>query len=452
MLTLRPYQTDILRDLHDTLKRGAKRPIVVAPCGAGKTVLLAWLAEQTQKKGNTVWFLVHRRELLDQTLDTFERFDIALDRIHVGMVGQVSRNLEKFPKPDMIVFDEAQHSVSATWTRIIDRYPDAWIIGLTATPSRLDGKPLGAIYDTLVLGPTTSELIDDGWLAPYRVVAVDTADLQGLGRRGQDYDMADAAIRLMERAVYGPVVDTFREYVGSSQAIYFCTTIEHSERTAAEFRAVGIRAVHFDGTTPKKQRKQIIEQFRAGEIQVLTNCELIGEGFDMPDCDAVGMLRPTASLGLYIQQTGRALRPKEGKVATIVDHVGNVQRHGFPSEDRAWSLDQTVQTGRRLNKDGSFAVRRCAECYAVYPSTSDACPVCGELYESTREEIRSIEKVKMRVLEMEHAKRERNWALSDEAVMEARSYSALCTIARHRGYKTGWAYRIAKARGLWVPY
>ena len=111
-----------------------------------------------------------------------------------------------------------------------------------------------------------------------------------------------------------------------------------------------------------------------------------------------------------------------------------------------------MQTGRRLNKDGSFAVRRCAECYAVYPSTSDACPVCGELYESTREEIQSIEEVKMRVLEMEHAKRERNWALSDEAVMEARSYSALCTIARHRGYKKGWAYRIAKARGLWVPF
>lgn len=452
MIQLRPYQEQIISELYQSMADGFRRPLVVAPCGAGKTVLFAWLAERTQAKGNTVWFLVHRRELLRQTEDTFERFQIPCDTIHIGMVGQVARNAEKFPEPDLIVFDEAHHAAAATWRKITDRYPDTWVTGLTATPSRLDGKPLGAIFDRLILGPTTQELIDDGWLAPYRMVAVDTGDLAGLKRRGADFDMAEASQRLMERAVYGPVLDTFREYVGQSQAIYFCTTIEHSERTANEFRLAGIRAEHFDGTTPAKERERIVERFRAGDTQVLVNCELIGEGFDMPDCDAIGMLRPTASLTIYIQQTGRALRPRAGKVATIVDHVGNIQRHGAPSENRDWSLTETVRTGRRVKEDGTFAVRRCTECFAVFPAPRPTCPVCGAEYVPTREEIRSIENVKMHLIEMEELEREKRWALSPEALKEARTYSALCVIARHRGYKVGWAYKQAVARGLWVPY
>lgn len=449
MLTLRPYQTEIVRLVHESWRTGHKRPLVCLPTGGGKTALAADMCRRIAEAGTTAWFLVHRRELMKQTLETFDLFQIPLDRIHVGMVWTALR--QEWPEPDLIIYDECHHATSLTWQRITDAHPDAFMTGLTATPARLDGKALGDVFDKLVLGPTTQDLINQGYLSPYRMIVADVADLTNLRTRGADYDRTDAESRLMERAVYGDVVKAYQDY-GQTQAIYFCTTIKHSEATAEAFREAGIRAEHFDGNTPSKRRDELIEQFRAGDIQILCNCELIGEGFDMPACDVVGMLRPTQSLTVYLQQVGRALRPRDGKVATLIDHVGNIQRHGAPSEDRDWSLTETVRTGRRVKEDGTFAVRRCTECFAVFPAPRPTCPVCGAEYVPTREEIRSIENVKMRLIEMEELEREKRWALSPEALKEARTYSALCVIARHRGYKVGWAYKQAVARGLWVPY
>lgn len=350
-----------------------------------------------------------------------------------------------------ILVHNCHHATSLTWQRITDAHPDAFMTGLTATPARLDGKALGDVFDKLVLGPTTQDLINQGYLSPYRMIVADVADLTGLKTRGADYAPESAAERLMDRAVYGDVVKAYQQY-GNAQAIYFCTTIKHSEATAEAFRAAGIRAEHFDGNTPAKDRDELIEQFRAGDIQILCNCELIGEGFDMPACDVVGMLRPTQSLTIYLQQAGRALRPRDGKQATLIDHVGNISRHGSPSEPRAWSLEGRIKTGRAVTEEGEFAIRYCQECYAAYEVTKPRCPVCGAEYVSTMEEIKQIRDVRMKVLEETQLAREKAWALSEEAEREAESYSELCTIAKHRGYKTGWAYHRAKARGLWVPY
>ncbi len=449
MLTLRPYQTDIVRAVHESWRTGHKRPLVCLPTGGGKTALAADMCRRIAEAGTTAWFLVHRRELMKQTLDTFTLFDIPLDRIHVGMVWTALR--QEWPEPDLIIYDECHHATSLTWQRITDAHPDAFMTGLTATPARLDGKALGDVFDKLVLGPTTQDLINQGYLSPYRMIVADVADLTGLRTRGSDYDRTDAESRLMERAVYGDVVKAYQKW-GQAQAIYFCTTIRHSEATAEAFQAAGIRAEHFDGNTPSKDRDRLIEQFRAGSIQILCNCELIGEGFDMPACDVVGMLRPTQSLTVYLQQVGRALRPRDGKQATLIDHVGNISRHGSPSEPRAWSLEGRIKTGRAVTEEGEFAIRYCQECYAAYEVTKPRCPVCGAEYVSTMEEIKQIRDVRMKVLEETQLAREKAWALSEEAEREAESYSELCTIAKHRGYKTGWAYHRAKARGLWVPY
>ncbi len=449
MLTLRPYQTEIARSVHESWKSGHKRPLVVLPTGSGKTVLAADMAHRVAGHDNTAWFIVHRRELLKQTKDTFDLFGIPRDRVFVGMVQTIIK--QGYPDPDLIVFDEAQHISARTWLRIVEAHPDAFMTGLTATPARLDGKALGDVFDRLVLGPTTQDLINQGWLSPYRMIVADVADLTGLRTRGSDYDRTDAESRLMERAVYGDVVKAYQDY-GQTQAIYFCTTIKHSEATAEAFREAGIRAEHFDGNTPAKDRDRLIEQFRAGSVQILCNCELIGEGFDMPACDIVGMLRPTQSLTIYLQQVGRALRPRPGKVATLIDHVGNISRHGSPSEPRDWSLEGRIRTGRAVTEEGEFSIRYCQNCFAAYPVAQPRCPVCGAEYVTTMEEIKQIRDVRMRVLEEARLAREKAWALSEEAEQEAESYSELCTIAKHRGYKTGWAYYRAKAKGLWVPY
>ena len=444
-LQLRTYQQDIINKTYQVMLAGSKRPIVVLPCGGGKTVVFAYLASQTQKKGNNVWFLVHRRELLDQTKETFTRFNIPIDNIFIGMVATVANRLDKYDPPDLIVFDECQHCAAATWQRIIDHHPQAWLIGLTATPCRLDGKPLGAIFDKLVLGPTVQDLINLNYLSPYKYLAPSIADLTDLKIKGSDYDREQAAGMMMQRAIYGDVIKHWREHANGYQTIIYCTTIKHSQAVADAFQAAGIRAQHFDGTTPAQERRQIVADFRDKRITVLCNVDLIGEGFDVPDCWCCVLLRPTMSTGLFIQQSGRALRPQAGKTAIILDHVGNYVRHGLPATDRDWSLSDKLPQQKEYREDGQLTVRQCEMCYTVFETGPDKCPVCGYPVAKTQEEIKNIEEIKLKEITEQQAKQQRQQYRYEES--QARSYQDLLIIAKSRGYNRGWAYHRAKARG-----
>lgn len=447
MLTLRPYQKSIIRKTHQSMAAGNRRPLVVAPTGSGKTAMFAWMAAETQKKGKTVWFLVHRAELYDQTIETFDRFGIERKSIYVGMIRRQNKD---FPEPDLIVFDEAHHSSAATWRRLIDRYPDCHMIGLTATPCRLDGAPLGEIYDDLIVGVSTADLIASGYLSNYDYYSVPVADLEGLKTRGKDYDAADSAARMI--TVCGDVVSNYKQRAVDLSAICFCASVDHSKEMAKAFRSAGIRAEHFDGDTPTKKRKELVSGFRSGDIQILTNVDLVGEGFDMPDCDCVIQLRPTQSLSLYLQQCGRALRPRDGKRAVILDHVGNYTRHGLPADHREWSLDTRVSSPATVSEQGLYLIRQCRECYACFDAKHDACPVCGAEYELTGLEIKNVKEIRLEKILAEEQRERDNYLCSAAAMAAARSYSDYCEIAKARGYKKGWARYQAKAAGYWVPY
>lgn len=438
MLKLRPYQKELIQKTYESMANGNKRPLVVAPTGSGKTAMFAWMAEQTQAKNNNVWFLVHRVELFDQTVETFEKFNIERKSIYVGMIRRQNKD---FPDPDLIVLDEAHHSTAGTWQKIINRFPDSYIIGLTATPCRLDGAPLGFVFDDLVVGPTTADLIESGYLSEYRYFSINIADLEDLKTRGRDYDSSDSAGRLI--TVCGDVVKHFKKYAAGLQAICFCASVEHSKEMARVFRENGISAEHFDGTTLKKKRKELVNKFKNKEIQILSNVELIGEGFDMPDCDCVIQLRPTKSLSLYLQQCGRALRPRENKVAIILDHVGNHTRHGLPCDPREWSLETRIKEKPKFDEKGQFIIRQCENCFAVYSATLGNCPECGNEYRPAGVEIRNLHKYELEEIKRTHISK-------PLSVDEAENYQDLLAIAKQRGYKTGWAYYQAKLRGFWI--
>lgn len=446
-ILLRDYQTALINETRAAFAAGSKHPLVVLGCGGGKTACFAFMAETAQSRGWTVWFLVHRRELLEQTTETFDRFGIVRKSIFIGMVATVANHPERYPKPDLIVFDEAHFSSAATWQKIINLYPDALIIGLTATPCRLDGKPLGATYDKLIIGRSASQLIQDGYLSPYRYFAPSVTDLSALKRKGADFDAESAAELLGTRAVFGDVIKHWRELANGLQTICYCATIKHSEKMAEEFRKQGINAVHFDGNTPDKERKEIVTRFRKGEIKILCNVDLISVGFDCPDCECCILLRPTMSTALFIQQSCRALRPKQGKTAIILDHVNNYQRHGLPDDEREWSLSEPVKTKSQFNADGTLQIRQCPKCYFTYKA-APACPNCGYKTELTEREIKNIREIKL--AEIKERRREiATQAVAKKATIdECWSLSEIMAWCKANGKKAGYGYYVAKGRGL----
>ena len=420
---------------------------MVIGCGGGKTCLAAFICDTAQRKGQNVLFLVHRKELLDQTLSTFDFCGIERKTIQVGMVKTVANHPERYPRFQTIIIDEAHLSITPTYQKIVEAYPDAYIIGLTGSPVRLDGKPLDKIYDTLILGPQTSELIEGGYLAPYRYYAPTVADLSALKRKGSDFDTEQATDILSTSEVYGDVIHHYKTLAESKKTICYCSSIRHSKEMAQQFRAVGYAAIHFDGDTPKAERAQIVQDFRDGRIQILCNVNLIGEGLDVPDCECCILLRPTMSTALYIQQSNRALRYLPGKTAIILDHVGNVLRHGLPDEARHWTLEGGMQKRLEYAETGRLSIRTCLRCYSAYYGRLRECPYCHEPAQLTAQEIKNIKEIQLQEFkarkEVEAAEAVQGAASPDDC----KTMAELQAYAKMKGYRPQWCYFIAKSRG-----
>lgn len=453
MLQLRPYQKLLIEGVRYEFNQGRRRTCVVAPCGAGKTIIMAWMAAQAAVRGTAVLFVVHRQELIDQSSETFQALKIQHgiisprtpatdDMIQIGSIFTVIRRLEKIRKPGLIILDEAHHSKAQSWEKLLNAFPDAFVVGLTATPARMGGQGLGEIFNSLVLGPSVRQLIEWGNLSPFRYYAPPVvADLSGLRVKYGEYVKSEIAIRMDKSEIIGDAIQQYRKLADGKRAICYCVGVAHSEHTAEMFQAAGIPAQHIDGETPPEVRRTAIEQFRTGEIRVLCNVDLISEGFDVPAMEAVLLLRPTQSLTLHIQQSMRPMRPDTGnpdKVAVIIDHVGNAYRHGLPDEDREWTLDSKP---RRKQDPREFKLRQCPKCYAAHRPTP-VCPLCGFVYvaeERAEPERRDGELVKIDELERRRRRQE---------VGRARNITDLEQIALRRGYKLGWISRMAEIKRI----
>lgn len=434
-MLLRDYQEELIEKARDGFATGHKRVLLVAPCGAGKTVLAAYMA--SRHHGN-VLFLAHRKELLDQTGRTFERFGLTDDNVKIESVQTAARHVERY-SPSLIICDESHHCTSATWRKVLDNYPYARVVGLTATPCRLDGKGLDDVFDYMAKGIDTRALIEKGWLADYRYMKPPSkVDLSGVGTVRGDYDQKVIGEIMDKPAITGDALEHYWKYLNGKQAIVYCATISHSRNVAATFQWGGIPAAHLDGDTPPKERAEIVEKFRNREIMVLSNVDLLGEGFDVPDCDATIMLRPTQSTGLYIQQSMRCMRPAPGKTAVIMDHVDNVQRHGLPDDERDWQLKMKKRTQKPREKSPTT----CPECFTTWYTPPFVCPVCGHRNEKAEREALEVLKGELEEIQKENERRERK-----REVRRARSYEDFLRIAHERGYKPGWAYIQARNRG-----
>jgi len=440
---LHEYQQTLLNKTRQAYASGYKAPCVVAPCGAGKSVIIAEIARMTTDKKNRVLFIVHRKELIDQIKGSFKFNNVNLDLVEFGMVQTVVRRLDKTVKPDLIIVDENHHVLANSYRKIFDYFSDVPKLGFTATPIRLNGSGLGDINDILIEGVNAKWLIENNYLSPYKYYAPKLIDTKTLKLNNmKEFSSTSIDKAMNENKIYGDVIKHYKQLANGEQAIAYCHDVEASKQAANEFNQAGIKAGHIDGKTPKLERDLIIDNFRKNEIKVLTNVDIIGEGFDVPDCSTVIMLRPTQSLSLFIQQAMRGMRYRPNKTSIIIDHVDNVRRHGMPDAERKWSLSGS----KKAESEQEIKIKECMNCFAVYNPVYLVCPECGH-----KPEVKEVKDYEVdETAELEEVKELENEevTLDFREPKDCKNMSELHELAKNRGYKKGWVYYQGKARGF----
>lgn len=418
---LRPYQAEAVANISNAL-RYHRRVLFRLPTGGGKTVIVGHMMLRCAMKAWREWFLCHRMELIDQTSATLHKIGLdhgfiaagypasPRDSILVCSVATIGRRIDKLEGPKIIFVDEAHHSVAGTWHAIINAFPDALIVGVTATPERLDGRGLGDIFTSLVTGPTEKWLMEQGYLSDFigwtHSRLPDLADMKTVGA---DYDQKALATAMSDSFIMGDAVEHYMDVCPHARAVAFCVSVEHAYRVRDAFRAAGVKCEELDGKAPKDVRRSVIAAYRAGDIELLTSVDLFGEGFDLPEMRAAILLRPTKSLGMYLQQCGRAFRPvyaegfdietQQGRLdaiaagpkprAFLLDHAGNSRKpedggHGAPDLEREWSL----QGRKKSTRDASAPMPRvCPRCFGASGPSAPRCKYCGWEFEVTPREV-----------------------------------------------------------------
>lgn len=439
---LRDYQQDLLDKTFQAFRDGYRRPLVVAPCGAGKSYIFAELIRRT--KGEAL-ILTHRQELKRQHEELLE--NLAVTNARVAMILTEANRLGEYPKPALIVADEAHLSRSNSWMKVIEYY-DTYTAFFTATPCRLDGKPLSDVCDSLIEGVSVQWLIDNHRLAPYEYYAPTLVDTSGLRTIAGDYVVSDLEQLMNERAIYGNIIEHYKRLAPGEQAICYCVSVEHAKRTADAFNRAAIRSAVLSSGTPVRQRNTIMEDFKAGRIKVLCNVNVIAEGISLPEVSCTILARATMSVALGLQMSQRCMRYLPGKTAKIIDCVGNYTRIGLPTDDREWSLSKPVSKRRLTDENGNFYIRTCPECFMVF-QTAPVCPFCGAEYPLHPREIQAKEDIVLQRITAEEAEKVAE-AKKKSRIEQGRAntFEELVRLGKQRGYKNPafWAAQVIRGR------
>ena len=455
-MELRPYQVQAVSNLRVAFRQGHHSALLVMPTGAGKTVVFTEIARSATQRGNSVFILVHRRELVKQASDKLTKagvqhgiiaagFKTSKHKVQVASVQTLAKRLLTVPaEPDLIIIDEAHHAVAGSWDKIIAKFKTARLVGVTATPSRLDGRGLGSHFSIHVSGPSVAQLTKLGFLSPHRVFAPPViADLSNVKTRAGDYANDQLSAAMDRPTITGDAIGHYRRLADGLPAIAFCCSIAHATSVCASFNAAGYRAKLVTGKMKMEERDEAISGLADGRTQVLCSVDVVSEGTDVPAVSAAILLRPTQSEALYLQQVGRILRPQPGKIAIVLDHVGSTLKHGFVDDVRAWSLDSKPK--RKKNDEPAPSVRQCPMCFAAF-KPQPACPCCGFEFpvkpkrQLTQREGELREMRRQDALDRIEKKEQR------KEIGRARTLPELLALAKKKGYKPGWAYKIFYGR------
>jgi len=458
-VTLRPYQQQAVAEIRGSYQAGCRRALFVLPTGGGKTVVFTHIAERAAMRGSRICILVHRQELVDQSSRSLHaigcnhgviaagyRQDLS-HTVQVASVQTLARRLHQIPAGffQLLIVDEAHHAVAGTWAKVLEHHQGGHVLGVTATPERLDGRGLGDQFETLIEGPDAGWLTEQGFLVPARVFAPPGIDLSAVRRFDTAKGRHDSDEILRQGQAMGDAVSHYRRTIEpehNGTAIAFCCSVAHADALATAFNDQGIAAARLDGAMDRGERRRMINDLGAGVLKVITSCDIISEGTDIPSVTGAILLRPTDSLGLHLQQVGRVLRPAPGKRWAIVnDHVGNSLRHGLPTDQREWSLEGR-QKGKRRAASEALPVKVCDSCFSTLPSAEPVCPICGFVFPPpARRELVTVDGTLQELTAQAAAQQRR------QAVGKARTREELEAIRLERGYSRGWTDHILRARG-----
>lgn len=463
-ILLRPYQKKLVHDIRAEFSAGNRRVLAELSTGGGKTYTFCYIADRIQAGGKRAYILVHRDNLLGQTMDSLKSIGVKFRVIAPGYtqldyslqvcsVFTLAKRLKDTPEPDLLIIDEAHHANAGSWRKILEYWPRARVLGVTATPVRSDGTGLGegagGFFHSMVNGPTMRSLIDMGNLSEYEYYLPPVgADLSGVGVKKSDFDRAEIDAAMNKPKITGCAVEHYLNICPNAPAIAFCVSIAHANDVAAKFRAAGVSAQALTSEMSRDQIRSAIKALGEGRIKILTSCDIISEGTDIPIVTTAILLRPTHSLGLYLQQVGRVLRPAPGKkYAIILDHVNNLGRHGLPDQIREWSLDakkKRAKKGLVFEEEKSPSMRQCGECFFVH-TPQPTCPKCGFVYGNNERVLEQIDGA-LKKISKDELERIRKAKASERGRIT--NYEDFVALGKERGYKNphGWAHNMMRVR------
>lgn len=384
-LALREYQSHALDAIRGAFRRKIRRVLLVIPTGGGKTVCAAAMIEGAMQKGKRVCFLAHRKELIDQPSRMLDRLGIDHGVIKAGhwrerptlpvQVASIQTLARRGLRPafDILVLDEAHRRLAEMYEEVFVDYPDALILGLTATPCRLDGRGLGHAFEEMVVAATYSQLLehDPPHLCQPRIFVHDAPEFENVPVSHGEYARASLGAQLSGRII-GNIVKHWLEHSRDRPTVCFAPTVEKSEEIVNDFRKQGIRAAHVDGKMIDSVRDATLKRLEQGEIDIVSNVDLLVEGYDLPRLSSLILARRTKSISRYLQMCGRVGRPDDSKQdALIFDHAMCYHEHGHPTDDRDWSLEDGYKHERVISL---FYV--CDVCFAAV-ARGQNCPECG---------------------------------------------------------------------------
>jgi DNA repair protein RadD len=447
------YQAENIESIETALSAG-DAPLYVLPTGGGKTVVAATIINRAVERGERVLVLTHRREILMQTS---KRLGIDHGLIQAGLIVDLEYPVQvasiqtlwarcmrtdklSLPAANLIVIDEAHHVRARTWNKILDQYPNAKRIGLTATPCRADGKGLGNCFSTIIQGPQVQELIDKDRLVRTRVYAPVDPNLRGVETRNGDYVTSQLSARMNRDDLVGDIVSHWHKYGERRKTLVFCVD---------EFIKSGVKAEHVDGNTPKPERDAILNRLASGETELVTNCMVLTEGFDLPAISCIVLARPTKQLGLFRQMAGRGLRVAPGKLnLTLIDHSGAVYRHGLLTDRIEWALDVDRKAKNETHeaRDAQALSRlvECSSCGAMR-TAGEPCGQCG-FYPQRRPDAVIFQDGELALVRNGQAES------AYDPHQRMRWLAELTAIRMAKGHKPGWVgHKFKEKFGSWPP-